>query len=66
LQPIIGATEEQRQNATRSGAYDELLLGDTWQLEIERPAVLALNSDGPHVSVDGVQGWRNSKLTGGR
>jgi hypothetical protein len=32
---------------------------DTWRLEIERPAILALNADKPSTLVDGVQGWRN-------
>jgi FkbM family methyltransferase len=35
---------------------------DTWRLEIERPAILALNADKPSTLVDGVQGWRNLSL----
>jgi FkbM family methyltransferase len=38
------------------------LLGDGWRLEIERPAILALNPDRPSTLVDGVQGWRNMAL----
>jgi hypothetical protein len=36
--------------------------GSRWRLEIERPAILALNRDGPSITVDGVQGWRNLDL----
>jgi hypothetical protein len=38
------------------------LLGRRWRLEIERPAIIALNPDGPSTTVDGVQGWRNLAL----
>ena len=38
------------------------LLGRCWRLEIERPAILALDGDGPSTTVDGVQGWRNLDL----
>jgi hypothetical protein len=38
------------------------LLGGSWLLEIERPAIVALNDDGPSTTVDGVQGWRNLAL----
>lgn len=50
------------------GALFETFLKAGWLLEIERPAILALNDTGPVVTVDGVQGWRNPKLThiGGR
>jgi FkbM family methyltransferase len=34
-----------------------------WMLEIERPAILALTDQGPKVTVDGVQGWRNPALS---
>jgi hypothetical protein len=34
-----------------------------WRLEIERPAILSLTEDGPVVTVDGVQGWRNLALS---
>jgi hypothetical protein len=37
------------------------LLGDRWQLEVERPAILALG-ERPATTVDGVQGWRNLAL----
>ncbi|UPG71986.1 hypothetical protein MVG78_15840 [Roseomonas gilardii subsp. gilardii] len=33
-----------------------------WMLEMERPAILHLHERGPHVTVDGVQGWRNLSL----
>lgn len=35
------------------------MLAAGFTLEIERPAILALTPDGPVVTVDGVQGWRN-------
>ena len=38
------------------------LHGSCWRLEIERPAILALNGNGPVTTVDGVQGWRNVDL----
>lgn len=38
------------------------LLAAGWELEIERPAILALEPTGPRVTVDGVQGWRNPRL----
>ena len=38
------------------------LAGGNWRLEIERPAILALDPDGPTTTVDGVQGWRNLSL----
>ncbi|MGH7117896.1 MAG: class I SAM-dependent methyltransferase [Acetobacteraceae bacterium] len=38
------------------------LLQAGWRLEIERPAILAMGSGGPTVTVDGVQGWRNPCL----
>ncbi|WP_284948085.1 class I SAM-dependent methyltransferase [Acidisoma cladoniae] len=123
LEPIFGATEEQRREAAASGNYDELpmialrelagarerfdlvhidiqggeadfiagclpamndrvayllvgthsrqlegrimdtLLPAGWILEIERPAIFALGADGPRITVDGVQGWRNPRLT---
>jgi hypothetical protein len=122
LEPIFGATEQQRLLAARSGSHDELpmialqtlvapcrrvdllhidiqggeadfiagclsvmnskvaylvvgthsrqiegrimdtLLGARWKLEIERPAIISLLGDGPLVTVDGVQGWRNPRL----
>ncbi len=43
------------------GRLFELLLGAGWVLEMERPAILAL-TPAPHVTVDGVQGWRNPAL----
>jgi FkbM family methyltransferase len=41
------------------------LLAAGWVLEIERPAILAMTGDGPKVTVDGVQGWRNPALSAG-
>jgi 2-polyprenyl-3-methyl-5-hydroxy-6-metoxy-1,4-benzoquinol methylase len=37
-------------------------LGSSWRLEIERPAIITLNPEGPSTTVDGVQGWRNLAL----
>jgi FkbM family methyltransferase len=122
LEPVFGATEEQRGEAVRSGDHDELpmlaladiaaphpridllhvdiqggeadliagslallrekvayiligthsrqiegrlfemLLGQGWTLEIERPATLNLHDPAAPVVVDGVQGWRNPAL----
>lgn len=45
------------------GRIFDSLLGAGWKLEIERPAILALNAGIPTVIVDGVQGWRNPLLT---
>jgi FkbM family methyltransferase len=44
------------------GRLFSTLLGSSWQLEIERPAILALNDSGPSTLVDGVQGWRNLEI----
>jgi hypothetical protein len=44
------------------GRLHERLVGDGWRLEIERPAILALDRDEPAVLIDGVQGWRNPAL----
>lgn len=44
------------------GRLLETLLGAGWILEIERPALLAIELNGPRVTVDGVQGWRNPNL----
>lgn len=123
LEPIFGASEEQRREAVQSGRYDalpmvplselaarhnridllhvdiqggeaalvagcvetlnakvaylvigthsrqiegrliEVLLGAGWEMEVERPALLAINSGTPVVRADGVQGWRNPRLT---
>ena len=41
--------------------FDDLL-GAGWRLEIERPALINLESGTPVVRVDGVQGWRNACL----
>ena len=39
------------------------LLNAGWALEIERPAIMEIKRRGPQTSVDGVQGWRNPRLT---
>ena len=44
------------------GRIFNLLLNEGWRLDIERPAILRLSDSGPVVTVDGVQGWRNSRL----
>jgi len=44
------------------GRIMETLFQAGWALEIERPAILAIDADGPRVTVDGVQGWRNPSL----
>ena len=44
------------------GRIIETLLGDSWVMEIERPAILALDARCPTVTVDGVQGWRNPRF----
>ena len=44
------------------GRLFQTLLDAAWNLEIERPAVLAMTPSGPVVTVDGVQGWRNPKF----
>ena len=44
------------------GELFAMLLGAGWRLEIERPALLAMEPEGPVVVVDGVQGWRNPWL----
>ena len=41
------------------------LLRAGWKLEVERPAILSRESERPIVLVDGVQGWRNPKLSPG-
>lgn len=38
------------------------LLKAGWLLEIERPAIVTLTSEGPVTYVDGIQGWRNLRL----
>jgi FkbM family methyltransferase len=44
------------------GRLFEMLLGAGWRLEIERPAILAVDGAAVGVTVDGVQGWRNPAL----
>lgn len=45
------------------GELFDLLIGQGWVLEVERPAILSLDGGVPAISVDGVQGWRNPQLT---
>lgn len=45
------------------GRLFKSLLSNGWVLDIERPAILALTNAGPHVTVDGVQGWLNPRLS---
>jgi FkbM family methyltransferase len=45
------------------GRLFQTLLAAGWQLEVERAAILGLTAAGPHIVVDGVQGWRNPNLT---
>ena len=44
------------------GEIFKTMLGDGWVLEMERPAIIDLNTGKPVVTVDGVQGWRNPKF----
>jgi hypothetical protein len=44
------------------GRIMEMLLAEGWRLEIERPAIFALEGGVPDIRVDGVQGWRNPRL----
>ncbi len=46
------------------GRIIEMLLSEGWHLEIERPAIVSLDSAIPAILVDGVQGWRNPRLRG--
>lgn len=45
------------------GQLMSMLLERGWALEIERPAIFGLVSGKPQTSVDGVQGWRNPRLS---
>ena len=45
------------------GRLFQTLLSQGWVLDIERPAILALGDTGPYVTVDGVQGWLNPRLS---
>lgn len=45
------------------GRIFDMLLSRGWVLDIERPAMLALGSTRPHVTIDGVQGWLNPRLS---
>ncbi|TCU55719.1 FkbM family methyltransferase [Novosphingobium sp. PhB57] len=44
------------------GRLCQELLDAGWQLEVERPAIMDV-TDAPVTRVDGVQGWRNPRLT---
>ena len=46
------------------GRIFDSLLAEGWILEIERPAILNVETSVPFVTVDGVQGWRNPTLVG--
>jgi FkbM family methyltransferase len=45
------------------GRIMDTMLQEGWILEVERPAILTLNNGVPAVTVDGVQAWRNPRLT---
>jgi hypothetical protein len=45
------------------GRLFEILFADGWKLDIERPAIIRLVEGQPIVIVDGVQGWRNPRIT---
>lgn len=47
------------------GRIMEILLDAGWVLEIERPAIFVIETAGPRITVDGVQGWRNPRLIAG-
>ena len=38
------------------------LLANGWSLEIERPAIITIVGGAPQIAVDGVQGWRNTRI----
>jgi hypothetical protein len=44
------------------GRLMDILLGQDWALEIERPAIFSLVNGTPITTVDGVQGWRNRRF----
>ena len=48
------------------GRLMDTLLETGWRMEIERPAIVSLSGTVPRVTVDGVQGWRNPRVTRGR
>jgi hypothetical protein len=45
------------------GRLSEFLFSQGWKLDIERPAIVTLTGDGPVTTVDGVQGWRNPRIS---
>ena len=45
------------------GRLMSILLDRGWALEIERPAIFSPVDGRPQTTVDGVQGWRNRRLT---
>jgi hypothetical protein len=45
------------------GILFDVLLKEGWLLEIERPALLHIEHGRPATYSDGVQGWRNPRLT---
>jgi len=45
------------------GRLSQILLANGWKLDVERPAIVRLVDGVPVVIVDGVQGWRNPKIS---
>jgi hypothetical protein len=45
------------------GRLCEILFAAGWKLDIERAAIVRLTDEGPVTTVDGVQGWRNPRIT---
>ena len=45
------------------GQLFDLMQGAGWQLDVERAAILTVTGDEPTVAVDGVQAWRNLRLS---
>ena len=44
------------------GEIMDVLLASGWHLEIERPAICAIEDGRPSIRVDGVQGWHNPAI----
>ena len=44
------------------GLFDLFLRNSAWRLEMERPAIFQLIDGRPVLTVDGVQGWRNTAI----
>lgn len=45
------------------GRLFETLESASWVPEMDRPAILDLNFPAPYIRVDGLQGWRNPRIT---